>query len=43
MNKGRRGLRKGSVLVAVLIILIVIVMILTKLQFLLSIRLKGYP
>lgn len=43
MNKGHRGTRRGSVLVAVLVILIVIVMILTKLQFLLSIRLKGYP
>ncbi|MFN3327467.1 MAG: hypothetical protein ACK4EZ_07390 [Fervidobacterium pennivorans] len=35
--------RRGSVLVAVLVILIITVVILSKLWFLLGLRLKGYP
>lgn len=40
---GVNCMKKGSVLLAVLIVLIIIVSILAKLQFLLGIRLKGYP
>jgi len=35
--------RRGSVLIAVLIIMIFTAIILSKLWFLLAIRLKGYP
>ncbi len=43
INERNGIMRKGSILVTVLIILIVVVYILVKLQILLSIRLKGYP
>ncbi|MEJ5258411.1 MAG: hypothetical protein WHS64_09215 [Fervidobacterium sp.] len=42
-RNNKMGYRNGAILVSVLIILIVVVIILSKLWFLLGLRLKGYP
>ncbi len=43
-GKGNKySMKRGSVLVAVLVIMIFTAIILSKLWFLLAIRLKGYP